>query len=39
MDKKEFEEAKNRDGYVLNESMHYYTDWETYKKYHPHTAK
>jgi len=35
----EFEEIKARDGYVVDDSMHYYEDWEEYKRWHPFTAR
>jgi len=39
MNRKEFEEIKARDGYVLDDSMHYYEDWAEYKKRHPFTSE
>jgi len=39
MNRKEFEEIKARDGYVLDDSMHYYEDWAEYKKWHPFTSE
>ena len=39
MNRKEFEEIKARDGYVLDDSMHYYEDWVEYKKWHPFTSE
>jgi len=39
MNKTEFEEIRERDGYVVDDSMHYYEDWEEYRKCHPFTSR
>jgi hypothetical protein len=31
----EFEKEVKEQGYVLDDSMHYYTEWKEFKKWHP----